>query len=436
MPWRFLFGTSLIIVVTGASGYAYWSSSREANVAGAAASYQTLEETNDIYVRFVMEAYDLIQKNYWQKADDKQLAQLFMLSVQKAAATTTAEAVDRASTATLVAAQFAPLHDDGAKRQLATTILQVALYNMAPTGRNELLTSQQQKEVQQVVQKVDPSSNLYNELGVVPSSTAQEIQQAYAQKKSELEASTSPEAAKELARAGYVKDVLSNPTQKERYDTSKAEPTVFSRRFGSTLYIRLDRMSATTASDVTAALDTASTTALSSLIFDLRGNLGGALDQVPTLLGIFLGKNQYEFDIYHQADFTVVRSPNDKIPQLARYKEIALLTDNMTQSSAEVFAAAMKRFRLGVLVGATTRGWGSIEGTYPLTTKIDQGTDYALMLVYGLTLREDNQPVEGKGVDPDVSIADSAWRSKLAARLRSQSLIDAIEATAPKMPLQ
>src|SRR3989344_160039 len=388
MPWRLLFGSSLIIAVVGASGYAYWTSPKGANIAGAAASYQTLDETNDVYVRFVMEAYDLIQKNYWQKADDKQLAQLFMLSVQKAAATTTAEAVDRASTATLVAAQFAPLHDDGAKRQLATTILQVALYNMAPTGRNELLTSQQQKEVQQVVQKVDPSSNLYNELGVVPSSTAQEIQQAYAQKKSELEASTSPEAAKELARAGYVKDVLSNPTQKERYDTSKAEPTVFSRRFGSTLYIRLDRMSATTASDVTAALDTASTTALSSLIFDLRGNLGGALDQVPTMLGIFLGKNQYAFDIYHQGDFTVVRSTVDKIPQLDRYQEIALLTDNMSQSSAEVFAAAIKRFTLGTLIGATTRGWGSIEGTYPLKTKIDPDTDYALMLVYGLTLRE------------------------------------------------
>src|SRR3989344_6555236 len=242
MPWRLLFGSSLIIAVVGASGYAYWTSSKEANIAGAAASYQTLEETKDVYVRFVMEAYDLIQKNYWQKADDKQLAQLFTLSVQKAAATTTAEAVDRASTAKLVAAQLAPLKDDAAKRQIATQMLQVALYNMAPTGRNQLLTSQQQKEVQQTVQKVNPTSDLYSELGVSVAATGEEIQAAYAKKKAELAASTSPEAAKELERTNYVNEVLSNPTQKERYDTSKAEPTVFSRRFGSTLYIRLDRM--------------------------------------------------------------------------------------------------------------------------------------------------------------------------------------------------
>src|SRR3989344_2638697 len=113
MPWRLLFGTSLIIAVAGASGYAYWTSSKEANVAGAAASYQTLEEENDVYVRFVMEAYDSIQKNYWQKADDKQLADLFTLSLQKAAATTTTASGDRTSTAKMFATQFAQMKDDG-----------------------------------------------------------------------------------------------------------------------------------------------------------------------------------------------------------------------------------------------------------------------------------------------------------------------------------
>ena len=101
-----------------------------------------------------------------------------------------------------------------------------------------------------------------------------------------------------------------------------------------------------------------------------------------------------------------------------------------------MFAAAIKRFNLGVLVGAPTRGWGSIEGTYPLTTKIDPDTDYALMLVYGLTLREDNEPIEGKGVDPDIALSDSAWRSQLSGQLRSQSLIEAIKQTATAAPLQ
>jgi C-terminal processing protease CtpA/Prc len=108
----------------------------------------------------------------------------------------------------------------------------------------------------------------------------------------------------------------------------------------------------------------------------------------------------------------------------------------MTQSTAELTVATFKRLHLAHVVGVTTRGWGSVENTYPLQTVIDPNTSYALLLVNSLTLRDDNQPIEGNGVVPDVSITDKNWESGLSQYFRSPSLISAIEKTVTQPPLQ
>jgi C-terminal processing protease CtpA/Prc len=168
----------------------------------------------------------------------------------------------------------------------------------------------------------------------------------------------------------------------------------------------------------------------------LRGNIGGALDFAQYFFGLFQGANQYSFDLLHQGDYQVQRTSADKLAGLARYKEIAILTDNMTQSTAEVTTATFKRLHLAHVVGGTTRGWGSVENTYPLDTSIDPNTKYALLIVNSLTLRDDNQPIEGKGVDPDVNIADKNWRDKLSTYFTSPSLISAIEKAVSQPPLR
>ncbi len=179
-----------------------------------------------------------------------------------------------------------------------------------------------------------------------------------------------------------------------------------------------------------------STPGLDSMIIDLRGNLGGSLADAASFIGYFQGQNQYAFDLLHQGSYNVVRTDTDKLPELARYGDIALLTDGMTQSTAEVITAAFKRFHLGHVVGATTRGWGTVENTYPLTTTIDASTTYALLIVNSITLRDDNQPIQGNGVAPDVSISDAHWQSELSTYFRSPSLIAALKKEATASPIQ
>ena len=98
----------------------------------------------------------------------------------------------------------------------------------------------------------------------------------------------------------------------------------------------------------------------------------------------------------------------------------------MTQSTAELLIAIFKRMHLAIVVGTKTRGWGSVENTYPIKTTLDDSEKYSVLLVNSLTLREDNEPIEGHGVDPDVDTSAKDWRTSLMRAVRSESFGNAI----------
>ena len=115
------------------------------------------------------------------------------------------------------------------------------------------------------------------------------------------------------------------------------------------------------------------------------------------------------------------------LASLVRYKKVVVLVDNQTQSSAELMAAVLKKYNVGILVGTTTKGWGTVENTFPLKQLIDPKEKYSLFLAHSLTLREDNQPIEGKGVDPLINVANKDWPQQLFGYLHYQELVDAVK---------
>jgi hypothetical protein len=403
------------------------------------AHYKTSQEA-DTFVRFDMEAYDLILANYWKKSTDADLSQLFQLSLQKAEnspdlpqlATTT-----RAGAAQMLFSAFQNSTSTDAKKKLAENVLIVALYNMIPTGRSGLLSSAQETELRQNVANVNPGNDLYQNLGLSDGATSGEVTTAYNSQKTLLEGNTSPEAKAKLTQITYAEKVLTNQNSKTLYDQAKVEPTVFSHKIGSTLYLYFDKISPTTIQEFGLAVDSASTTpSVNTMIIDLRGNIGGSLDFAQYFLGLFIGPNQYAFDLYHQDDYNTQRTTAGKFDELSKYKEIAILTDGMTQSTAELITASLKRFHLAVVVGGKTRGWGTVENTFPLTTVIDPTEKYSLLLVHSLTLRDDNQPIEQNGVLPDVDIGQKNWQNQLTNYFKSGSLINAVTGVVTKAPIR
>ncbi|MBU1085223.1 hypothetical protein KKB06_02645, partial [Patescibacteria group bacterium] len=76
-----------------------------------------------------------------------------------------------------------------------------------------------------------------------------------------------------------------------------------------------------------------------------------------------------------------------------------------------------------VLVGTTTRGWGTVEKVFSLDNQISENEIYSIFLVHHLTLREDGQPIEGNGVEPHISILDPTWTQQLLKYYNDPELI-------------
>lgn len=423
-----------MLLALGAAAYTHLRPTPAAVV-----QYKTPEEA-DVYVRFGMEAYDTIKEHYWMKTTEGELATLFQLSVAKAAnmdAPPTLATTTRADVSAMLGAALAVASSTDAKKDLILRTVQVALYNLAPAGRDMLLSGGQEVALRQEVANVKPEHDLYQDLGVVAGAAPAAVESAYQEKKATLEKTKTPEAAAELKKVSYAKEVLTNATNKALYDEAKVEPTIFVHRLDKTLYLNISKIAPTTLQEFGNAILAASTTqGLESLILDVRGNAGGALDFAPYFLGLFIGPNQFAFDFFHQGDYQPQRTPTPKFGELDRYKEVVVLVDNMTQSTAEVLAAMFKRFHLGVVVGGKTRGWGTVENTVPFTTVIDPAEKYSMLLVQYITLRDDGQPIEGRGVDPSISISDKNWQSQLPSVIHSSSLRSTVIKIVSKPPLR
>lgn len=219
---------------------------------------------------------------------------------------------------------------------------------------------------------------------------------------------------------------LKNLVENRNPETGKIEPTIFAKLIGNTLYIQFKKFSPTSLDEFKKAFDSNQNLGLSSLILDLRGNIGGAIDATAYFLGFFMGKDQTAFEFYHQGQYLPFKTPTDELASLTKYKQIVVLIDQNTESSAELLAAALKKYHLGVVVGVATKGWGSVERVFPLDNQMDESQKYSVFLVHSITLRDDNQPIEGRGVEPDINIRDANWKTKLFEYFRNPDLTLAV----------
>lgn len=220
---------------------------------------------------------------------------------------------------------------------------------------------------------------------------------------------------------------LKNTVENRNPQTGKIEPTIFTKVIGNTLYLQFKKFSPTSLDEFQKAFEAYQDISLASLILDLRGNIGGAIDATAYFLGYFIGKNQYAFDFYKKGEYQPFKTPTDKLPSISKYKQIVVLVDNATQSSAEMMAASLKKYHVGVVLGVPTKGWGTVERVFSLDNQISKEEKYSMFLVHSITLRDDNLPIEGRGVEPDVNIKDANWQQQLFSYFRNPALTTAVK---------
>ncbi len=389
----------------------------------------TITSVDDKYVNFDLEVYDKISNIYWSKLSDEQLSYLFRLSLEKAYGSSTPQyEKNRKGVEKMFRHAFSYASTTEAKKQLAVNTVIVALYNIEPYGRNQMFSQKQEKQFRESVANINPAKDLYSDVGVKQGAPVEEVKKAVEEKVEKLEKATTTEAKQELEKVKYASEVLTNTPSKTLYDQAKIEPTLKFRKIGTTFYADLRQIAPTSLYELAVAIDNASTTKnMDTLIVDLRGNVGGALDFLPAFFGLFVGKDQFVFDLFSRGERLPQRTTQVKYHELDRFKEIAILTDNMTQSTAELTAATFKKFNMAKVVGKTTRGWGTVENTYPIETVIDEEEKFVLLLVNSITLRDDGEPIEGRGVSPDIDISNQNWQNELSKNFKSSSIISALK---------
>ncbi len=234
-----------VLVLAGAAGFEYYRSHQNSPTVLSAQTAQTVqaevnapiaeEKQNTIYTEFLLEIFDKVKENYWKKVTDEELITLFRLSAEKVTGKTLAlPSVDKIGLTVMLEEAVAGVEEEK-KKDTASQIAIIALANLEPFGRSGLYTQKDETNLQNMVQNIDPNTDLYQTLGVDKNASQEDIEVQYSKKSKELSAAahdatkTEEErkgAGERLALIARAHDTLKKEETRETYNQSGAEATV------------------------------------------------------------------------------------------------------------------------------------------------------------------------------------------------------------------
>jgi carboxyl-terminal processing protease len=131
-------------------------------------------------------------------------------------------------------------------------------------------------------------------------------------------------------------------------------------------YVPLQTVSETSSVELANAIDSLRAEGMKGLVFDLRGNGGGLLDQGIAVTDLFLPDEKVIVETRGRArdqNETFRSSAPDSYEDL----EVVVLVDATSASASEIIAGALQDHDRAVVVGETTFGKGSVQSLFRLT---------------------------------------------------------------------
>ncbi|MBI5266578.1 MAG: S41 family peptidase [candidate division Zixibacteria bacterium] len=136
---------------------------------------------------------------------------------------------------------------------------------------------------------------------------------------------------------------------------------------GTTIgYVRLSRFAEETSQELRDAVSALNQQNITGLIFDLRSNGGGLLDQAKETAELFVKPGS---DIVYTKgkDESSERRYKSERPPIYPDKPLVVLVDEGTASASEIVAGAIQDWDRGIIIGNTTYGKGLVQMIFPVS---------------------------------------------------------------------
>lgn len=147
------------------------------------------------------------------------------------------------------------------------------------------------------------------------------------------------------------------------------------------------------------------------IVLDLRNNGGGLFGEAVEVASVFIEDG--DVVIYREAgdgdeaDETAYEAEGDAFEDVP----LVVLVNEGTASASEIVAGALQDQERATLIGTTTYGKGSVQEVVQLRDAS------ALKLTTAAYLTPEGRNINGKGIDPDVEVADTVEQKDRAVEI-------------------
>lgn len=184
----------------------------------------------------------------------------------------------------------------------------------------------------------------------------------------------------------------------------------------TTGYIHLNKFSGTTYEEFMSAMEALQKKGMKKLIFDLRGNGGGILNEATDIVDEFL--DDEKLIVYTQGNKSEKTEYHCKRPGLFEKGKLVLLVDESSASASEVVAGALQDWDRATIIGRRTFGKGLVQEQYDLS----DGSALRLTVARYYT------PI-GRNIQKPYNKGREAYNEELAQRFENGELVNGDTAT-------
>lgn len=163
-------------------------------------------------------------------------------------------------------------------------------------------------------------------------------------------------------------------------------------------YIRLTSFNSLARSQLANALESMLSQQPQALVFDLRDNPGGFLDQAVAVADLFLSEGIILHERNQRGLDEVFRAANG---DLAETIPLVVLVNVGSASASEIVAGAIQDNGRGVLIGERTFGKGSVQQSH----RLFDGSELRVTVARWYT--PEGKSIDNEGITPDIEITPS-----------------------------